>query len=69
MLTIKTKVMLASTAVFGTMLLALAFLVYRSVRDAETAKLDAHLEAQSEKLNRRSRSSTMKKCSLLQKTS
>lgn len=50
MLTIKTKVMLASTAVFGTMLLALAFLVYRSVRDAETAKLDAHLEAQSEKL-------------------
>ena len=50
MLTIKTKVMLAYTAVFGTMLLALALLVYRSVRDAETAKLGAHLEAQSEKL-------------------
>ena len=50
MLTIKAKLILAYTAVFGAMLVVFALLVYQSSRDAETAKLDAHLESQAERL-------------------
>ena len=49
-MTIKTKIVLAYTIVFGVMLSGFAFLVYRSSRDAEISKLDAHLESQAEKL-------------------
>ncbi len=50
MLTIKAKLILAYTTVFGMMLVGFSFLVYQSSREAETAKLDAHLEAEAERL-------------------
>lgn len=50
MLTIRTKLSLGYTLVFGAMLAGFAFLVYRSSQDAERSKLDAHLEGQAERL-------------------
>jgi heavy metal sensor kinase len=49
-LTIKGKIVLASTLVFGATLLVFAFLIYESTKQAELAKLDARLESQAEKL-------------------
>jgi two-component system, OmpR family, sensor kinase len=50
MLTIRSKLILAYTTVFGVMLVGFAFLVYRNSQQAEIAKLDAHLQAQAERL-------------------
>ena len=50
MFSIRTKLILAYTTVFGVMLIGFALVVYRSSEDALTAKLDAHLEAQAERL-------------------
>lgn len=49
-MTIKTKIVLAYTIVFGVMLTGFAFVVYRSSREAEISKLDARLESQAEKI-------------------
>ncbi len=50
MLTIKTKIILFSSIVFGIILMVLAVLVYRVTEQAEFAKLDARLDTHSEKL-------------------
>ena len=48
--TIKTKIILAYTLVFGVLLSALAVVVYRTTRDAKIAKIDALLAAHAGKL-------------------
>lgn len=50
MLTIRTKVIAASTGVFGMVLIVFAFIIYQRTGDAELAKLDARLESQAEKI-------------------
>ena len=45
MLTIKTKIILAYTLVFGLMLLGFAYFIYADTHEAETDKLDARLES------------------------
>lgn len=51
MLTIKGKIIIASIIAFGLTLGIFSLVVYRSIRQAELAKLDARLEAHAEKLN------------------
>lgn len=50
MLPIKSKIIMASTLVFGVMLIGFAYLVYRSSRQAELLKVDARLESHADKL-------------------
>ncbi|MBI3872631.1 MAG: HAMP domain-containing histidine kinase [candidate division Zixibacteria bacterium] len=50
MLTIKVKIILACTVVFGLTLAVFAWLVYAGSKQAELAKLDARLESHSDKL-------------------
>lgn len=50
MLTIKTKIILASTLVFGLMLTLFALVIYQGTKEAETAKVDARLETQAAKI-------------------
>ena len=50
MLTIKTKIILAYTLVFGVMLVLFAFSIYRDTKEAETAKIDAYLETHAAKI-------------------
>jgi signal transduction histidine kinase len=49
-MTIKTKIILACIVTFGVLFSCFAFLVYRSSRNAELSKLDAHLESHAQKL-------------------
>ncbi len=44
MLTIKTKIIVAYTLVFGVMLVLFAYFIYRDTREAQTATVDARLE-------------------------
>ncbi len=48
--TIKGKIIISSVLVFGATLAIFAFLVYKSLKQAELVKLDARLEAHAEKL-------------------
>ena len=48
--TVKAKIMVAYTLVFGVLISAFAFVVYRSTRDAKIARMDALLEAHAGKL-------------------
>ncbi len=50
MLTIKAKIIIASTLVFGLLLGSFAYLIYESSERTELSKLDVRLESQSEKL-------------------
>jgi two-component system OmpR family sensor kinase len=50
MLSIKTKIVFAYTAVFGILLVGFALIVYERVRDSEFSELDARLEAHADKL-------------------
>ncbi len=49
-MTIKTKIILATTAVFGVMLTLFAVVIYESTKEAELTKLDARLESHAEKI-------------------
>jgi len=49
-MTIKAKIILAYTIVFGVMLVCFAILVYGTSRDAEVARLDAYLDTHSMKI-------------------
>ncbi len=49
-MTIKTKIVVAYTVVFGVMLTLFALFVYQGFRDAEISKLDARLESHAEKI-------------------
>jgi heavy metal sensor kinase len=49
-LTIRTRIILASTIVFGVALVAFTMVIYHSSKRAEFAKLEARLESHSEKL-------------------
>ncbi|HUI65221.1 MAG TPA: HAMP domain-containing sensor histidine kinase [Bacteroidota bacterium] len=49
-LSIRTKVTVAYTLVFGLMLCGFAFLVYRTIREAQRAELDAYLRTFAERL-------------------
>jgi len=51
MLTIKTKIILAYTLVFGLMLLGFAYFIYEDTKEAETEKLDARLESYAAKIS------------------
>jgi hypothetical protein len=48
--TIKAKIIVANTLVFGVLISAFAFVVYRSTRDAKIARVDALLAAHAGKL-------------------
>jgi len=50
MLTIKAKIIIAYTLVFGLLLCVFAYLVYESSRRAEIAKIDTRLESHADKL-------------------
>ncbi len=50
MLTIKTKIIIAYTLVFGVMLVLFAYFIYRDTQEAETAKVDARLETHAAKI-------------------
>jgi heavy metal sensor kinase len=50
MLTIKTKIILAYTLVFGITLCLFAFSIYQNTKEAETAKIDARLESHAAKI-------------------
>ena len=49
-LTIRSKLVLSSTVVFGAMLALFAGLIYYATRDAEITALDARLESQADKV-------------------
>ncbi len=51
MLSIRTKIILAYTLVFGLLLLGFAYFIYQDTREAETAKLDARLESYAAKIS------------------
>jgi len=51
MLSIKTKIILAYTLVFGLMLLGFAYFIYQDTKEAETEKLDARLESYAAKIS------------------
>lgn len=51
MFTIKQRIVLASTCVFGVVLILFSLVIYRAVYDEETSKLEARLEAYAEKLD------------------
>lgn len=51
MFTIKQRIVLASTCVFGVVLVLFSLVIYRAVHDEETSKLEARLEAYAEKLD------------------
>ena len=50
MLTIKAKIILANTLVFGVLLLGFAYFIYKDTKEAETEKLDARLESYAAKI-------------------
>jgi signal transduction histidine kinase len=50
MFTIKTKIVLAYTVVFGVLLAAFAVIIYRNALDSDVAKLDARLESHADKI-------------------
>ncbi len=50
MLTIKTKIIFASTVVFGVMLVLFAFVIEQRTSEVELSKLDARLESQVDKI-------------------
>jgi len=50
MLTIRTKIILAYTLVFGLMLTLFALVIYQGTKEAETAKIDARLETRAAKI-------------------
>jgi len=50
MLTIKTKIIIAYTLVFGVMLVLFAYFIYRDTKEAETATIDARLETHAAKI-------------------
>ncbi|MGA2623092.1 MAG: HAMP domain-containing sensor histidine kinase [Bacteroidota bacterium] len=50
MLTIKTKIIIAYTLVFGVMLVLFAYFIYRDTQEVETAKIDARLETHAAKI-------------------
>ena len=50
MLTIKAKIIIAYTLVFGMLLCVFAYLIYESSRRAEIAKIDTRLESHADKI-------------------